>query len=162
MSRFVIFAVAVMVTLAGAHALRGVEQQQPADPQQQQAAAAPDAEAAAAGVDPEVAALRRTRVMLARQALDYFQRQRTDGTYSLESLSDEAEWHKRLADAEIAASVDDGLRRLAAERYVANSREILAKHESLFKAGRVRNTEMLASKYRLAEAECMLAELKAR
>jgi hypothetical protein len=107
-----------------------------------------------------VLALMRTRTILARQALEQIQRQRADGTYSPESLSDEAEWHKRLAESEIAGTDDPDLRLLSAERYVAAARELLARHENLFKAGRVRNAELLESKYRLAEAQCVLAELK--
>jgi hypothetical protein len=133
-----------LVLLAGVPVLRGVEQP-----------AAPRAPA-------DLASLRQARVTIAKQALEVLGRQRNSGVAQADAPALQAEWERRLFDAELAAADGNPARVAAAERYVAATRKRADSAKSQYDAALVPYTDVLRFKYDLAAAECTLAELKAR
>jgi hypothetical protein len=120
--------------------------------------------AGAALVGADLQKLRQARVEAARDVVAELEKRMEAGEAVTPTFIDLlAESRKRLAEAEVAAAAGQRDRIAAAQRYVERSRETLDLVQARFQAGvDVSRVQVSQAKYRLADAECTLAELRAQ
>jgi hypothetical protein len=141
--RWIILGLVVLVSFAAVHTLRAVGE--PADKGK-----------------PELLALRKAKVDIAKEALQHIDEYRQKGIEDDDALEWQGAWEKRLFEADLAATDDNAARVAAASKFVEASRLYVERSRKLFEAGRLKYTKLLLAKYQLADAECRLTELKPR